>query len=59
MKGLLHSLNISFRWDKKGAKLITRRAKANGMTKAQYLRYAVVLETDISDKLFNSVGSKK
>ena len=51
MKGLLHSLNISFRWDKKGAKLITRRAKANGMTKAQYLRYAVVLETDISDKL--------
>ena len=43
--GLKNDLNINFRWDQKGLKLIQKRAKIHGMSFAAYMRYAVDQET--------------
>jgi hypothetical protein len=49
--GLKNDKNINFRWDEKGFKLVARRAKANGLSKEAYLRYAVNLENDTRGRL--------
>ena len=42
--GLVNDKVINFRWDDKGKALVTRRAKANKMSKEAYLRHAVEYE---------------
>jgi len=43
--GLVNDKVINFRWDDKGKALVTRRAKANKMSKEAYLRYCVEQES--------------
>ena len=45
-KGLLNNIVINFRWDKKGFKLIEKRARKHGMPKEAYLRYCVTKESE-------------
>jgi len=42
---LKNKIVINFRWDEKGKALVTRRAKANKMSKEAYLRYCVEQES--------------
>ena len=46
-----HDIPVYYREDKKGWALLKKRAKSNGMSRAEYLRYAVSFEAGISDKL--------
>jgi hypothetical protein len=49
--GLINKIVINFRWNGKGKNLVARRAKANGLSKEAYLRYAVSFENDMRDGL--------
>ena len=51
--GLKHAVPCNFRTDKKGYALIQRRRKANKMSQAEYLRYAVEFENDMRDRLYD------